>query len=130
MLFVTLVDRISDRLPESVVPFYRGCCQEDVLSLERLKQASTEYMASLRTSAVEFLDVETAQRVASGCDALLEWAEAASPVDPQAHLAVHAAVRYFILEEDAEGDESIIGFDDDLQVVEATAAVLGVTLPA
>ena len=42
-----------------------------------------------------------------------------------AHHAVQAAVTYFELEDDAEADGSVIGFDDDLQVVEATFEALG-----
>lgn len=39
---------------------------------------------------------------------------------------VQAAVRYFVLSDDAEGDlVSLMGFDDDAQVLEAVEAQLG-----
>ena len=36
---------------------------------------------------------------------------------------------YFLLDDDGEDDHSIVGFDDDLQVLRVTAEVLGWDLP-
>jgi uncharacterized membrane protein YkvA (DUF1232 family) len=45
--------------------------------------------------------------------------------DEEAHRLVHAAVRYFVMEEDAESDmDSLIGFDDDAEIVTEVAEAL------
>lgn len=72
----------------------------------------------------EFLDVSTAREAIYICRALLQR-EGNSP-DPERRLAVITAAQYLILAEDAEDDvNSVIGFDDDLQVAEAVARALG-----
>lgn len=72
----------------------------------------------------EFFDLETAKRVTELCRGLLK----ALPVDPgeRQHHLTQIAVSYFVLEEDAEDDnDSLIGFDDDLQVAVAVIKALG-----
>jgi uncharacterized membrane protein YkvA (DUF1232 family) len=72
----------------------------------------------------EFFDLETAQRTATLCHRLL----AALPDNPseEQHRLAQLAINYFVLAEDAEDDNhSLIGFDDDLQVVVAMIDELG-----
>ena len=72
----------------------------------------------------EFFDLETAQRAATLCHKLL----AALPEEPSEdqHRLTQLAINYFVLAEDAEDDNhSLIGFDDDLQVVVAVIEELG-----
>jgi len=79
-----------------------------------------EYTNQLEGHAqnTEFFDLDTAKRTASLCHKLL----AALPEEPdeEQHRLVQLAINYFVLAEDAEDDNhSLIGFDDDLQVVVA-----------
>ena len=77
-----------------------------------------------KTAHSEFFDRETAERVTVLCRRLLK----ALPVDPdeRQHSLTQIAINYFVLEEDIEDDnESLIGFDDDLQVAAAVAKALG-----
>jgi len=68
--------------------------------------------------------LETAHRVTVLCRQLLD-ALPANPEDKQ-HRLTQLAISYFVLEEDAEDDnESLIGFDDDLQVAVAVIEELG-----
>ena len=72
----------------------------------------------------EFFDLDTAKQAATLCLKLL----AALPAHPsqEQHRLTQLAINYFIVEEDAENDnESLIGFDDDLQVVVAVIEELG-----
>jgi hypothetical protein len=46
--------------------------------------------------------------------------------EPRQHHLTQIAVSYFVLEEDAEDDnDSLIGFDDDMQVAVAAAKAMG-----
>jgi hypothetical protein len=63
----------------------------------------------------EFLDVRLAERLALTCNQLLECCDRS---DAGQVALVVAAVRYFLDPNDAEADcESLLGFDDDAQVV-------------
>lgn len=82
------------------------------------------YLTTLRARVAreEFLDLETAERVADACEQALDLA-ATLGTDEARELA-QAAASYFVMTRDAEADDSVIGFDDDLRVAEAVVAVL------
>ena len=119
---------VKARLSESTGWAYIKCLTPALRPVSDLERGVQQYMDELqvRAQTSEFLDLATASKAANGCKILLSSLKA----DPslQRHRAVQGAVDYFILEEDAEADDSIIGFDDDWEVVETTAAVLGVSL--
>ena len=81
-------------------------------------------MATLQARAAreEFLDLETAERTAAACNQADDLAESVGT--DEARTLARAAAAYFVLEDDAEADDSVIGFDDDLRVAEAVVAVL------
>lgn len=112
-------------LPSELATQYGRCLQEASRPPEALRSEVEDYLATLRRRAATdaFLDLTTAEQVARGCHELLERLGEAG--DEEDHGAVQAAVAYFVLEDDAEEDGSVIGFDDDLQVVEATFRALG-----
>lgn len=67
-------------------------------------------------------DLPTARRLASACRALL----AACTTDPVRLHVAQVAIRYVVLDDDADGDcDSPYGFDDDVEVFNAVAAHLG-----
>ena len=124
-----IANRIEARLSGSTAMAYSRCISDSARSIAVLEVASRTYMDHLegRSADSEFLDLATARRVAVGCQALMTRL-GDNPSIGQ-HLAVQAAVDYFILEDDGEDDDSIVGFDDDLEVVRVTAEVLGWDLP-
>ena len=72
----------------------------------------------------EFFDLDTAEQAATLCRKLLEALPAG--LSQEQHRLTQLAINYFVLEEDAEDDNySLIGFDDDLQVVVAVIEELG-----
>lgn len=98
------------------------------MPISLLAQDLVGYVNALTNQAKheEFLDIETAQRAAKLCEKLL----AALPdrPDERQHRLAQLAIKYFILAEDAEDDnQSLIGFDDDLQVVVAVIEELGLS---
>ena len=109
------IRRILEELQsEALVPM-------TVLSDELEQYASN---LSFQAEQSEFFDLETAKRTAQLCRALL----ATLPAEPNEnqHRLTQLAINYFVLAEDAEDDNySLIGFDDDLQVVMAVIGELG-----
>jgi hypothetical protein len=99
--------------------------EEDSVPPRILADELESYAFRLESIAhTEFFDLETAKRVTDLCRGLLK----ALPVEPdeRQHHLTQIAVNYFVLEEDAEDDnDSLIGFDDDLQVAVAVAEALG-----
>jgi hypothetical protein len=83
------------------------------------------YARGLRDHAnAEFFDSDTAKQVVNLCRRMLK----AMPEEPseKEHRLTQLAISYLVLEEDIEDDnESMVGFDDDMQVAVAVATELG-----
>ena len=106
-----IVEQLSD---ESLLPV-------QVLS-DELQEYSDELDASLPNTGLS--DDGIAGRITSLCWKLLD----ALPPEPEErqHRLTQLAINYFVLAEDAHDDHhSLIGFDDDLQVVTAVIEELG-----
>lgn len=118
---------VKARLPPEIVRAY-GECARAPRPLEDLEAAVRLYLGTLRTQppVSEFLDLETGRRVVDGCHVLLR--EVRKRRDHLHHRAVQAAIEYCLLRVDGQDDTSIVGFDDDLQVIRVTAEVLGLSL--
>ena len=107
-------------MPESVAILFRKMMREPRRSREELRRLTAAHLLRLETAAreVDYLDVELATAIANGCHRLIDTI--APPVTEDHRRLVQAAVLYFVLDEDVEGDTtSLIGLDDDRLVVEA-----------
>ncbi|MCU0672984.1 MAG: hypothetical protein MUE69_09375 [Myxococcota bacterium] len=106
----------------AVEPFARGL--DLALDPDELAAAVERHLGELEEAhrTNEFLDPREAGAVAASCRRFLERARAAS--GPTRTLAL-AAVRYFILTDDAESDFEVGGLDDDMGVLDAVATHLG-----
>lgn len=124
-----LVERIAARLSGATALAYRRCLGEAVKTRPELLHEIGTYLAQLeaRAGEEEFLDLATASKVAGVCRVLVD--RLGLGMDEAQLRAVQAAVAYFVLEDDGEADTSIVGFDDDLEVLRVTAFVLGWKLP-
>jgi len=104
----------TDHLPDT---FYKivedpDCPEYDKLS-ESVKAYLKEAQKALYTN--EFIDIKSAEKLATASEYLLGLMPTLSPEDR--HYAC-AAIRYFIESDDEEHDfESIFGFDDDITVM-------------
>ncbi len=118
-------DAIQRALPREIATSYGSCLSPELRPLAALREEVERYLETLRErrSGEPFLDLATAEKVGTGCMRLIDLLE--NSPSQTAHHAVQAAVTYFELEDDAEADESVIGFDDDLKVVEVTFSALG-----
>lgn len=119
-------ERIRERLPLEIATAYAACVDGDLESGDALLRRARAYLAEVTSLAQreEFVDITTATSVERVCEALIAQLDADTLASE--HRAVQAAVAYFVLADDVEDDTaSVIGFDDDLLVVQATAEVLG-----
>lgn len=105
-----LFERFVTQSPEPVDQL-RAACRAYVARFERIAEADA------------LLDPEDAREIGALCEALLD--HLGDEPDPAAHTLVHAAVRYFVLEDDGDADTSIGGLEDDRAVVRAVAIALG-----
>lgn len=83
-----------------------------------------DHLALVRLAAANdpFVDLDQAERVTAGCRALLDrWPH----LDPAARALIQAACLYFADSRDHEDDlASIVGFDDDLEVLHHVMEIL------
>ena len=125
-LFETPAARVLDATPPDVRGALRPHIEEPPLAIGALRDQIATYLVELEEKATtcEFLDLQLARRVGARCRALLDGLQTDPPEETRQ--LVQAAVRYFVTDEDAEGDSSSpIGFDDDALVVEVVAKELG-----
>ena len=113
-------------IPSVARPLVDEIASEPLRSVDDLREEVKTYMKVVTTAAISnpVVDTNTAAQLEVGCLALLDHLE--GQPDGVCHLLVQVACRYFILEEDAEGDlDSAIGFDDDAEVYNAVCQYLG-----
>jgi uncharacterized membrane protein YkvA (DUF1232 family) len=119
------IAEVLDMLEDEAHDIFAQLVEEPPLPLGELRDEVAAYMIRLEREADEddAIDLDMAEAIAESLRGLLE--HVAEEGDEDAHRLVHAAVRYFILEEDAEDDlASLIGFDDDAEVVTEVAEAL------
>lgn len=127
-LFETPRSRLLAATSREIGEILERLFDEPLRPAETMATEVRDYLVLIEKQAsdgLEFLDLVTARRVSKQCLALLD--RAVSPEHDEATaLLVQVAARYFIEDDDAEGDTSSpIGFDDDAEVVELVAIELG-----
>ena len=102
--------------------------EETLVPVPVLSDELEQYVESLSSHAAnaEFVDDGIAEKITTLCWKLI----GALPENPEEHQhrLTQLAVNYFVLAEDGHDDKhSMIGFDDDLEVVSAVVRELGMT---
>ena len=125
-LFDTPTERVLRALPASAAAIFEGFLAEGRVPATELRAQIPSYVAELElaTRTQEFLDIGLAKKVANQCLGLLDGIDV--DTSEETRKLIQAAVRYFLLEDDADSDKrSLIGFDDDARVVELVAREIG-----
>ncbi|MGI9264538.1 MAG: hypothetical protein ACR2QU_06395 [Gammaproteobacteria bacterium] len=125
------IDRVMAALPERVAAIVGRLFREAAVSAPELSRMVSDYLVSVEALArdVDYLDLGRANHIATICQRLIDTLK--GPVEKEHERLVHVAVRYFVIDDDAESDtESLIGFDDDCLVAEVIAKELGVSIDA
>jgi len=112
-------------LPHNVRALFDEAVARDLADPGRLRDLVRNHLAAARTAAADsgLIDMELAARIGDGCLALLGgWEDL-----PESHRRlVQGACFYFAESDDDEDDfESVIGFEDDAEVLNHVASRLG-----
>lgn len=120
-LFTTLLNRLSPKPASIIAHLLEYPVVDSPQTLIELLDRYQDRLAQALSSN-EFLDLQTAQAIDVCLRDLLErWNQFPS----QQQILIGAATRYFVEEEDAESDtRSILGLDDDLEVVNAVLTLI------
>lgn len=125
-LFDTPAERVLRALPAASAEILDELLKEDLIPARELRAAVPDYVAELEaaTKKHEFLDIGLAKKLANRCLSLLDAIDI--DTSEETRQVIQAAVRYFLLDDDADSDkESLIGFDDDARVIEVVAREIG-----
>ncbi len=124
------VSELSDTplaIPHAAQSLWDELMSQPLLAVHELYQQLSAYEAELndrRRQRDPDVDATLARELVVACRQLLDSLDGQTPDDTR-HM-VQAAVRYFIIEDDAEADlTSILGLDDDAEVVNAVLTRLG-----
>ncbi|MCA9489547.1 MAG: hypothetical protein KC621_06475 [Myxococcales bacterium] len=119
-----LLDQILDDIPVEYRDRYEALHARAGVELDALRPQLDDYLVTLgQVAAVaRGMDFSVAERLAN---ALLNLIDAMTAGDERQRRAVHAAVIYFVQEDDDEEITGVLGFDDDVQVVNAVARAIG-----
>jgi len=111
-------------LPDKAKAHFQRLALEPATVTTDLEARVRAYLDELRSVAAttEFVDLELAHSLTEACLRLLERFE---ELAPERRAMAQAAVQYFVLQDDAEDDLSVIGLDDDVAVFNAVARHLG-----
>lgn len=114
---------------DEYAPMVAGLMKEKLFATSELRAQIDACVAKVRRAAKkdDLLDVELVESLAQGCRDLLDEVDANPAGDKydRFRLLTQVATRYFILEEDSDGDlDSVLGFDDDASVFNAIVRAL------
>lgn len=112
-------------IPHKAKPLWDKLLSEDLIPVHQLFAEVTEYRKAIEQARrMEHVDDTVANALADVSMKLLQTIGEATS-ETQRRL-IQAAVRYFVLEDDIDGDlDSVLGFDDDAEVMNAVLAHLG-----
>lgn len=114
-----------DELLSDTRPVVEALLQEDAMSLVDLRASIDTFEEELPSADQHpLVDDTTALRLSKACRFLLD----AVAGDPERLRLAQVAVRYLVMDEDADSDtDSPFGFDDDVEVFNAVCEQLGLS---
>ncbi len=114
-------------IPEAARPLWTTLLGEELRPVHQLFKEVRDYQQTIKQRSQwkdSDVDPTLANSLAEACLRLLGTLNDSSPESTRQ--LVQAAVRYFVIEDDADGDlDSILGLDDDAEVVNAVLSKLG-----
>ncbi len=121
---IPLEDLLHD-LPEEYRERFELLLDQTAVPASVLQAEIDDYLATVRRVGpmVAFIDVGEAEKLAKATTGLVELL--ATDRDATTHAVVQAATRYFVEEEEDEEVTGVLGFDDDIQIVNAVCRAVG-----
>ena len=123
---MSVLSEVLSQLPGDVAPYVGRLAEQEPAAVDQLRSELRAYSRELAELARTDpqVDAELGLELAGACRTLLERLE--SPIDPVVHRVVHACIRYFLLDDDADPDTaSWLGLDDDVEVFNVVVVALG-----
>lgn len=119
---MSLLSQVLDDIPIEYRERFEAVLHASAGTRDTVVADIGRYVATVQQIApfVKALDPELAEQLGRHCTALLERHESGEAAD----LAL-AAARYFVEEDDDDEITGVLGFDDDVQVVNAVCRTLG-----
>ncbi|MCB9679512.1 MAG: hypothetical protein H6737_30685 [Alphaproteobacteria bacterium] len=117
-----LLQSVLDEIPIEFRERFEAVARGPVEAHDALRRQIDGYTSMVRQVAawVTSLDPDVADRIAATCHGLLDRFEGG----PKGSIAGATAV-YFVEEDEDDEITGVLGFDDDIQVVNAVCRVLG-----
>ncbi len=115
-------------IPAAAKPLWTKLMAEDLIPVHSLFAEVRSYQQTIQKRAWRDTDVDPAlaNALTEATLRLLSTLNESTPESTQR--LIQAAARYFVIEDDADGDlDSILGLDDDAEVVNAVLSHLGRT---
>lgn len=125
---MTNADELIDLpgIPYEARELWTRLLAEEPMPLASLRSELNDYNQSIvrKTRVSEDIDPTLARALVQAARRMLDLVDAGTPEETRR--LIQAAVRYFILEEDAESDlDTVLGLDDDAAVMNAVARHIG-----
>lgn len=116
-----------DGIPDAAQPLWTRLMDESLLPVHELFRQVHEYRQAIAQRS-QWNDADVDQKLANALvEVSLRLLGTLGDDGPEERRRwVQAAIRYFVIEEDADGDlDSILGLDDDAEVINAVLRHLG-----
>lgn len=119
-----MIAKTLDDMPVEYRDRFAELLARPVLDVPALTAELDQYVGAVHQlrALSATIDLGTAERIAEALGALLR---AQQGYGEEARRLVQAAVEYFVREEDDEEITGVLGFDDDVQVINAVLRSLG-----
>lgn len=119
-----MIDDVLHDIPVEYRDRFLELLEQPMTDAASLRRDVQVYIATVKQVGlmVKLLDLGLAERLAVSAGALLDHTQG---TEGELARLVQAAVRYFVLEEEDEEITGVLGFDDDVQVMNAVCRAAG-----
>jgi len=119
------IDAVILDMPIEYRDRFQELLQKPTLTVDDLRGQVEQYTATVKrvSRMVRLLDIDRALALSHSASSLIDFIEADHP--PAIKMLIQAAVHYFIFEEEDEEVTGVLGFDDDVCVMNAVSRAIG-----
>jgi len=119
------IDTVVDDVPVEYRDRFLELLQQPTSTTDTLREQLERYMATVKrvSKMVRLLDIDRALALCHNAMQLIAFSRPDHP--PAVKMLIQAAVHYFIFEEEDEEVTGVLGFDDDVHVMNAVCRALG-----
>jgi uncharacterized membrane protein YkvA (DUF1232 family) len=119
------IDAVVLDMPIEYRDRFQELLQKPTLTVDELRSQVERYTATVKrvSRMVRLLDIDRALALSHSALSLIDLLKPEHP--PAVKMLIQAAVHYFIFEEEDEEVTGVLGFDDDVWVMNAVSKALG-----